>query len=116
MVQTIQEWKWVSGKPMTKTYWGKGEPNDYGRNEDCVVSHRAKYWNDLRCNAKVAFACQIIDWEMLSDGKRALYISSPETWSDAEKICEARGGTLIIDDSTATHNWLSKYDVWIGIN
>ena len=51
------------GKDVVWTNWYSGEPNDFGKGEDCVRSghgHRGKQkkWNDSPCNDKYSFICE----------------------------------------------------------
>ena len=50
------------GKDLVWTNWHKGEPNDWGKGEDCVRSghgHRGvNKWNDSPCNDKYSFICE----------------------------------------------------------
>ena len=31
-----QQWEWISGEAVKYTNWNRGEPNDFGPNEDCA--------------------------------------------------------------------------------
>ena len=38
--------------------WVKGEPNNDGGNEDCVVyGTNYRGWNDISCSTKIRFVC-----------------------------------------------------------
>merc|ERR1712166_977369 len=44
--------------------WYRGEPNNWGRGEDCTemyAKHGGGQWNDLSCNAKRTFLCQRVN-------------------------------------------------------
>jgi len=50
-----KEGKWVStsGKKMKYTNWGRGEPNDYRKGEDCAAFWgKDGKWNDWYCDKK----------------------------------------------------------------
>ncbi|KAL7855917.1 hypothetical protein AOLI_G00195210 [Acnodon oligacanthus] len=58
-------WKWVDNSELITQFWWKGEPNDYGRNEDCAVtgykgagSDGASTWADYPCNHLVVGICE----------------------------------------------------------
>lgn len=38
-------------------FWGAGEPNDFGGNEDCAVQRSDGLWNDLNCASAQRIAC-----------------------------------------------------------
>ena len=35
--------------------WIDGQPNDYGKNQDCVLTP----WNDMKCSDKYAAICEL---------------------------------------------------------
>jgi hypothetical protein len=57
-----KNFNWVDGQKSGFRYWAAGEPNDYGRGEDCtcVNWHKNKNgaWNDYFCSAKYNFICK----------------------------------------------------------
>ncbi|XP_041641994.1 CD209 antigen-like protein E isoform X3 [Cheilinus undulatus] len=56
-----EEWRWVDGTPLTKSYWIPGEPNNNGGKEDCVhlkFHGREKSWNDISCDVKNFWICE----------------------------------------------------------
>ncbi|XP_076583670.1 uncharacterized protein LOC143318998 [Chaetodon auriga] len=58
--ETEGKWKWVDGTPVTKSYWGSGEPNG-GRGENCgdVKYHSAENsWNDEACSFSCFWICE----------------------------------------------------------
>lgn len=46
---TEGNWEWISGESVTYTFWGDGEPNDYGNEEDFAVMnwYYGGRWNDF---------------------------------------------------------------------
>ena len=50
------------GKAVDWTNWHKGEPNDWGKGEDCVRSGHGhggvNKWNDSPCNDKYSIICE----------------------------------------------------------
>ncbi|XP_041838336.1 CD209 antigen-like protein E [Melanotaenia boesemani] len=57
-----RNWKWVDGTPLTKSYWGPGEPNRFeGKNESCVeirFHEIENSWNDIPCEDKNFWICE----------------------------------------------------------
>ena len=55
-------WVWKSGKSMTYTDWGKGEPNSWnGRDEDCIdmSGYTLDYaWSDGSCSSQIFSICE----------------------------------------------------------
>ncbi|KAK0133964.1 CD209 antigen [Merluccius polli] len=51
-------WKWVDGTIMTSSFWGRGEPNDYGGAEDCVSTREEFGWDDDPCAALLRWTCE----------------------------------------------------------
>ena len=53
------EFVWVDGSPLSWHDFGPGEPNDWGRGEDCVVMFGWNgNWNDADCRDFKPFACE----------------------------------------------------------
>uniref|UniRef100_A0A3Q1GUW1 C-type lectin domain-containing protein n=1 Tax=Acanthochromis polyacanthus TaxID=80966 RepID=A0A3Q1GUW1_9TELE len=56
------EWQWVDGTPLTTSYWGPGEPNDFeGKTEDCVeikFHDNKNSWNDIPCDDLNFWICE----------------------------------------------------------
>ncbi|XP_070828283.1 CD209 antigen-like [Chaetodon trifascialis] len=58
--ETEGKWKWVDGTPVTKSYWGPGEPNG-GRGENCgdIKFYDAENsWNDEACSYSCYWICE----------------------------------------------------------
>ncbi|XP_041838365.1 CD209 antigen-like protein A [Melanotaenia boesemani] len=57
-----RNWKWVDGTPLTKSYWGPGEPNRLeDRNESCVeirFHETENSWNDITCEDQNFWICE----------------------------------------------------------
>ena len=59
-------WKWTDCTPWDYTFWASSEPNNLGRDEDCLtqLASPAQFgnylhwkWNDENCSDKFAFLC-----------------------------------------------------------
>ncbi|KAK0153751.1 C-type lectin domain family 4 member E [Merluccius polli] len=54
-------WKWVDGTNMTSSFWGPGQPDDYG-GEDCVVTRGGvgpeRSWFDAPCGERLRWICE----------------------------------------------------------
>ena len=59
-IESEGDWVWETGDPVEYTNWCGGEPNNWGKNEDCVVmkNNNAQCWNDLGCNNQRNYVCQ----------------------------------------------------------
>ncbi|KAL7855910.1 hypothetical protein AOLI_G00195140 [Acnodon oligacanthus] len=64
-IDTEGVWKWVDNSTLTTEFWYQGEPNDYGRNEDCALtgykdagSGRVSTWADYPCKISVVGICE----------------------------------------------------------
>uniref|UniRef100_A0A4W5RZ10 C-type lectin domain-containing protein n=1 Tax=Hucho hucho TaxID=62062 RepID=A0A4W5RZ10_9TELE len=59
-------WKWVDGTPLTTGYWYDPQPDNAGPTgeEDCVEIYNnqspLKAWNDLSCDSKLNWICEIV--------------------------------------------------------
>ncbi|XP_013883364.1 C-type lectin domain family 4 member E [Austrofundulus limnaeus] len=56
------QWTWVDGTPLTKNYWGEGEPNNLIRVDDKCVEIRffktENSWNDIPCTTSNYWICE----------------------------------------------------------
>ncbi|XP_036438780.1 C-type lectin domain family 4 member E-like isoform X2 [Colossoma macropomum] len=64
-IQTEGTWKWVDNTTLTTGFWWTGEPNDFGGNEDCVItgfrgagSERVSTWADFPCGDSRRGICE----------------------------------------------------------
>ncbi|XP_049328037.1 C-type lectin domain family 4 member M-like [Astyanax mexicanus] len=57
-------WKWMDGSVLTTEFWWTGEPNDYGGDEDCVITgfHNTGFssstWADYPCHRSEFWICE----------------------------------------------------------
>ena len=57
-------WLWPNGEVLDFEFWISNEPNNWGKGEDCAEIQLWKKrpgWNDLACDAKLAFICDLKD-------------------------------------------------------
>jgi len=61
LIKVGGQWEWLGGVRMTVTNWHQEEPNNAGGYEDCVEykPQRPNRWNDVECNSKKNYICQI---------------------------------------------------------
>ncbi|MBI2526834.1 MAG: PEP-CTERM sorting domain-containing protein [Candidatus Rokubacteria bacterium] len=60
-------WKWISGEPVSYTFWGSGEPNDSGVGEDwAVMGWAGGFWNDVYTPWPSGNIDGIAEWETSS--------------------------------------------------
>ncbi|XP_048036162.1 CD209 antigen-like [Megalobrama amblycephala] len=54
--------KWVDNSTLKKGFWERNEPNDAGRNEDCIELNPVKpvlsNWNDIPCSVIRKWVCE----------------------------------------------------------
>ena len=48
-------WKWTDGSAWEFTFWGPGEPNNFGT--QCLVYHPSNTWDDRTCFWEDKFLC-----------------------------------------------------------
>jgi len=56
------DWRWVASEVQFNfTDWGPKQPDDAGKNEDCLMLYAGGHWKwyDLSCNSRVPkFICE----------------------------------------------------------
>ena len=52
-------WDAASLTGVSHTNWQSGEPNDYSGDENCVNMYRGGTWNDLHCDSRLPFICEL---------------------------------------------------------
>ena len=131
-------WYWVNSEKFSYSNWRSGEPNDDCGTEEYmhmrVLDDYAGQWNDLPndSNNVFAFICEYegnanetlyTPTETIDNGeiKYEIYDYSVD-WATAEKICEAKGGHLVVIDSEEENEVIynaikdnSKSEYWMGI-
>jgi len=51
-------WLWSDGLPMKYTNWGRGQPDNWRKNQNCMtINWRGGLWDDLRCSYKTPYVC-----------------------------------------------------------
>jgi hypothetical protein len=68
------EFRWVTGAPLSSTFWSPSEPNSLNGYEDCGEMRASSTWNDDRCNARLFYVCEC-------DG-----IPSAGQWCDTDTV------------------------------
>ena len=101
--------KWLDGSLLEWSYWSGDEPNNWGNQEDCVVSGNNGKWNDISCSSNYGYVC-ITDQLVppicadFTDTCRKLFIADPSVcrthtqW--AKRICPLTCGHCDSDKAT----------------
>jgi len=99
ITDTKTEGIWLddAGNPITFENWRTGEPNDYGKGEDCALIYDGGDWNDESCAHNRHFACQFDDQQRPSD--RQLCTSLEDTLDDWTRTHMERSKTSILAQS-----------------
>jgi len=120
-----EKWTWVNGQqiptdPKNKDKrWAKGEPNNGGGNQHCMVANYLGHqWDDQACSTKLNFICQ---WKLYGyenvDGGLVKFVRKEVEWEEAKEKCEEGKpkGSMIVIDSKETKEWVAKKgSVWVG--
>ncbi|KAK6969768.1 macrophage mannose receptor 1 [Biomphalaria glabrata] len=115
----------------TFTYWSNNEPNNYGGNENCVVTtaSNAYKWNDSPCDTKYRYICQkspnpngvvpvttattvspncYPGWQGDPNSDNCYQINrNMMSWLDARTACQTAGGDLTSITSVQEQFFLS---------
>ncbi|XP_039667434.1 macrophage mannose receptor 1-like [Perca fluviatilis] len=100
----------------TESKWSQGEPNNLGKQENCVMKMKNDKWNDISCSNSYNFICY--DEDKKSD--KTFYISHKKmNWTDAQRFCRENYTDLISgvkqlgDFKTQHQNDAETF--WIGL-
>ena len=52
------KFSYTDGTAVDFTYWGSGQPDNYGGDEDCVHIRSDNKMNDVQCITKMGFICK----------------------------------------------------------
>ncbi|XP_013913591.1 PREDICTED: C-type lectin domain family 17, member A-like isoform X1 [Thamnophis sirtalis] len=52
------QWIWVDNTTLSLSFWGNGEPNNAGSNEDCATLRVTGKWNDVACSGNQYWICE----------------------------------------------------------
>jgi len=120
-----EKWTWVNGQQIPTgsknkdKRWAKGEPNNGGGNQHCMVANYLGHqWDDQACSTKLNFICQ---WRLYGyenvDGGLVKFVRKEVEWEEAKEKCEEGKpkGSLVVIDSKETKEWVAKKgSVWVG--
>ena len=128
-------WYWITGEPFEYQNWDDGEPNNV--NQDAVQlyitdTHIGK-WDDLASTdtTNCGFVCEYdnsIDaskyepvYKENYNGHEYWFFENTVDWKTAKKICEAKGGHLVIIENDSENSFvysglqkMSQSEAWIG--
>jgi len=130
---------WTDGSDLVFTRWGKGQPDSSTGSNTCVQVSSFYNWQDMNCNLKSPFICQIPftlnmqretkqcapGWEQFcqSNGNCAcyIYVKTAMSWLDAADYCKSNHSFLpsihsleegsFLENLTENHAKLP----WIGL-
>ena len=83
--------------------WHAGEPNDWGKGEDCTeINFRdwgnKQQWNDIACSHKKPFVCEsetkCPEGFERKAGNCYKFVTEKKNFNDAENDCKEQGGHL----------------------
>jgi len=117
------KWTWTNGASVGKGRWWPGEPNNCCGGQNCAVTNfrRPGRWDDLGCNQKRPFHCQVhrVGYAYGAGGRVLKLHTEKKTWAEANAICRVEGGELVKVDNAAVNARLAAYgmknaNLWIG--
>ncbi|KAL2097652.1 hypothetical protein ACEWY4_006859 [Coilia grayii] len=107
---------WSDGSSSSFTNWDFGEPNNSNNRESCAEIKSNMKWNDVPCEKKMDFLCQIRkgltpknatvpQYNVTEDGwtefggHQYLMVEDNEQMDDARRVCKKGNGDLAVIDS-----------------
>ena len=113
-------WKWITGDSIDYQNWADGEPND-DNDEDFMIYMNNGKWNDVYDSTRsglysYSFICEydnLSDASTFNPTKEFEYkenhyevYSDIVDWQTAKRICELKGGHLLVVDSKAENDYV----------
>ncbi|XP_016107576.1 C-type mannose receptor 2-like [Sinocyclocheilus grahami] len=108
-------WQWSDQSDSSFRYWKSGEPNNYGRGEDCtaVEPNAQGKWHDISCTKPYSFVCH---------EDKLIVIRENRTWSEALRYCRQNHVDLVSVHSEEIQRRVmnvvkraSTAAVWLGL-
>ena len=131
------KWKWITGESIDYQNWSANEPNDTDDEDFMMLYINSGTWNDVYDSTKgnnydYSFICE---YDNLSDASsyksvkqfeyndnRYEVYSNVVDWQTAKRICELKGGHLLVVNSKAENDavfneiqGLQNDHYWIGL-
>ncbi|XP_073695178.1 C-type mannose receptor 2-like isoform X1 [Garra rufa] len=109
-------WQWSDQSDSSFRYWYTGEPNNYGRGEDCtsVELNAQGRWHDSPCNFQYPFVCH---------EDKLIVVKENLTWSEALRYCRQNHVDLVSVHSEEIQRRVmnvvkraSTAAVWLGLH
>ena len=130
-------WKWITGDSIGYKNWADGEPNDSDDEDFMMIYKNSGKWNDVYDSTRsglysYSFICEydnLSDASAFTPTKKFEYdknhyevYSDIVDWQTAKRICELKGGHLIVVDSKGENdyivsqiNGLTNDRYWMGL-
>ena len=126
-----EKWFWLTGEEFNYNNWDDGEPNNLNGTQDALQIYVSGKWDDVASSDKKVFVCEYdnsIDstkyesvYKENYNGHEYWFFEDTVDWQTAKKICEAKGGHLVIIDNENENSMVysgiqktSKSQAWIG--
>merc|ERR1711962_457102 len=115
-------WAWINGRQFGDDFpWGANEPNNYGGNQHCLVAgHASGVYDDLGCDHKTRFVCNLgCTSGVLMNGQCLTLSQESLSWDDARAKCSTNNGALAsLNDPQAFHDYINRNHnnekFWLG--
>ncbi|XP_073692602.1 C-type mannose receptor 2-like [Garra rufa] len=109
-------WQWSDQSDSSFRYWKYGEPNNFGKGEDCTAVNQTAQgqWHDVSCYNQFPFVCH---------EDKLILITKNLTWSEALTYCRQNHVDLVSVHSEEIQRRVmnvvklaSTAEVWLGLH
>ncbi|CAD7941754.1 unnamed protein product [Amoebophrya sp. A25] len=102
---------------MEYTNWARGQPNNWGGKEDCLVMWKNGHWNDQKCSRSRKFVCSKAtcgdaSWSCVGDSVSYRVFDSKQNWADAANECAKKSASLAIIKTAAENEMVKSLIRW----
>jgi parallel beta-helix repeat protein len=119
-------WRWVTDEPYEPDIynnWNYDQPDNDGGQNYVEMDGNGKWWDSGGPKDHYMTRYFVCEWEehggVRYNGHEYRLFTTPKTWTNATRDCEARGGHLVtitsISEGEFVRDFARSHEIWIGL-